>query len=238
MAVALLGLRSGSKGIANKNIKPLHGKPLFYWVLSTIFKSSFFSSVVVSSDSSIYLDLVRTYFPQSILRLRPPSIATDESSEYEYILDAVNWCEANSLYSLDDPIFCRFHATSPFQTCDDIERTIMKLRNHPIADSSVLLRPAPIHPEKTVLIRSVNSIDVAVGAVGKNCQSVTPTNRQQLQTYYVRSNIICFRRSTIDAGTLTGEVCLPVVTRSRCHVDIDDELDFKFAEFLMSSPID
>ena len=240
MAVALLGLRSGSKGIKDKNIKLLFGKPLFYWILNTIFGSNLFSAVIVSSDSQYYLDLVRNFFPQASLRLRPASLASDLSLEYDFVVDAIEWADRSGLIPEGESIFCRFHATSPFQSYEDMYASIDSLSANPMADSSVLLRPSPVNPEKTILINDDHQLfPVAIGFDGRDCASVTPKNRQQLRNYFIRSNIICFRHRVLALGSLTGNICVPVITCSNLHVDIDTELDFAFAEFLMqkhSSP--
>ena len=43
--------RAGSKGIKNKNIKLLNGKPLIYYTIQQAVKSKIFKNIVVSTDS-------------------------------------------------------------------------------------------------------------------------------------------------------------------------------------------
>ena len=119
MAVALLGLRSGSKGIKDKNIKLLFGKPLFYWILNTIFESHLFSVVIVSSDSQPYLDLVNELFLAS-LRLPNPTSLASIPPWYDYVVDAIDWADRFGLIPEGEDVFCRFHAIVLFnhmRTC-------------------------------------------------------------------------------------------------------------------------
>ena len=48
--LAIIPARGGSKGIPGKNIRPLAGKPLLYYVLTEALKSTLLTRVVVSSD--------------------------------------------------------------------------------------------------------------------------------------------------------------------------------------------
>ena len=44
-------VRGGSKGIKNKNLKIIAGKPLIYFTIKQALKSKIFDEVVVSTDS-------------------------------------------------------------------------------------------------------------------------------------------------------------------------------------------
>ena len=57
--IAIIGIRSGSKGIKNKNIKKKFiDKPLFLWVLQTLKKSKYIERISISTDSKKYQKLV------------------------------------------------------------------------------------------------------------------------------------------------------------------------------------
>ena len=51
--VALIPLRGGSKGIPNKNVKKIGGKPLCQWVIEAACKAELIQEVYVSTDSSL-----------------------------------------------------------------------------------------------------------------------------------------------------------------------------------------
>ena len=52
--IAIIPARSGSKGLINKNIRPLNGKPLMVYSIDAAVKSGAFSTVFVSTDSELY----------------------------------------------------------------------------------------------------------------------------------------------------------------------------------------
>ena len=235
MSIAILGLRSGSKGIPDKNIKLLNQKPLFSWILNTIYFSKVYSDIIVSSDSNLYLSLVHEYFPNAFLHKRSTENSKDDSHEIDFIVEALEYFQSKSRSIPPDELISRLHATSPLQSISDMKRSLEVLSNDASATSSVLLRSSPIHPQKTLIIDKVHGSNVALCSSELTCEAVTPRNRQALVPHFIRSNIITFKYSTLDSGSLTGNKCLPVLSDSDIHVDIDAPLDILFAEFIIKN---
>ena len=52
LILAVILARSGSKGIKNKNIKILNGKPLIAWSIATCLKSKRINKIVVSKTQN------------------------------------------------------------------------------------------------------------------------------------------------------------------------------------------
>ena len=59
--LAIIGVRSGSKGIKNKNIKYLGNKPLIGWILETAKRSKYINRIIVSTDSEKYRKIVNSF---------------------------------------------------------------------------------------------------------------------------------------------------------------------------------
>ena len=76
--LAFIGARSGSKGLKDKNIKQLNGKPLMAWTIEAALASEFVDSVVVSTDSTEYAEIATSYGAQVVLR--PEELAGDDAS--------------------------------------------------------------------------------------------------------------------------------------------------------------
>jgi len=104
-------LRGGSKSIPYKNIRPIAGKPLFYWSLKSAFDSGIFAAVFVSTDDDIIARTVREYFPLARIIKRPPELATDTASTESAMM---HFC---GLESFD--VICLIQATSPLTTAED-----------------------------------------------------------------------------------------------------------------------
>ena len=210
---------------------------MFYWILNTISKSGLFDDIIVSSDSADYLDLVYKFFPDVFLHCRTLVNASDDSPEYAFIAEAITFFHETSRLISPDELISRFHATSPLQSISDMRASLQAVNAIPSSTSSVLLRSSPIHPGKTILINDSNGVNLALGSTSLTCESVTPKNRQKLEPYYIRSNIITFKKSVLATGSLTGKKCLAVISDSDIHIDIDSVLDFMFAEYIIKNNI-
>lgn len=114
-AIAFVPLRSGSKGIKDKNIKKLNGRPLVYWALKALDKSQV-DKIVVAIDSEKYKKIIESF---NIDRLyfydRDEENAQDSSTTEDVILEYLG-----KGYENDSDIFLLVQATSPLLTYKDI----------------------------------------------------------------------------------------------------------------------
>ncbi len=121
--VCIVPLRSGSKGIKNKNVREFIGLPLFYWTIKKLYhllKLGKISKIIVSSDSDWYLEMVRLRFyfmteEELILSKRHNDLATSFSTTEEVCL--------NELYKhkIYDGILGIVEVTSPLIPVDALD---------------------------------------------------------------------------------------------------------------------
>ena len=57
--IAIIPARSGSKGLVDKNIIDLAGKPLMYYTINAALESGCFDEVMVSTDSQKYAAIAK-----------------------------------------------------------------------------------------------------------------------------------------------------------------------------------
>lgn len=55
--IAIIPARSGSKGLKDKNIKMLEGKPLLWYTIQAAKEFGCFDEIMVSTDSEQYADV-------------------------------------------------------------------------------------------------------------------------------------------------------------------------------------
>ena len=84
--LAIIGLRSGSKGLKDKNIKKLNDKPLFTYILGNAKKSKYINRIVLSTDSEKYKKIINKYGGETPF-LRPKKYSRDNSPEIYFIKD-------------------------------------------------------------------------------------------------------------------------------------------------------
>ncbi len=82
--LAIIPARSGSKGLPDKNIKLLCGKPLLAWSIESALDSKYIDEVVVSTDSSVYADIAKSY-GANVPFLRPESLSSDTTTTFDVL---------------------------------------------------------------------------------------------------------------------------------------------------------
>lgn len=224
----LLGIipaRKGSKRVLDKNIRPVGGKSLIARTIETALSVDCFDRLVVSSDADAILDIAAQYEPRLALR-RPSNISGDLSPAIEYVIHALNSIESMG----EGP----FHAiailqpTSPFLSPNDI-RAALDVFNTTHADSvtSVVRVEHTLHPVKYKTLEGDRLHAYFEEENGR-------VSAQDLPPIYVRNGAIYIsRREVVDRGQIIGADCRAYVMPRERSIDINDELDLQFAEFLM-----
>jgi CMP-N-acetylneuraminic acid synthetase len=230
--LGIIGARSGSKGVKDKNIRQLLGKPLLGRIIETSKKSKYINRVIVSTDSNHYAGIAREYGAE-VPFLRPEELSLDCSPEYDYVLHAVRWLKSNENYEPD--IVVRLMPTVPLQTTEDIDLCIEELMKDSSAHSAVVISEACQHPLKALkLVDDKKGGFCLVSYFSESGQEVTPIARQNYEKAYFRSNIIACRLNTIyNTDSLTGDrVRYHIIPQERA-LDIDSERDFIVVEELV-----
>lgn len=230
--LGIIGARSGSTGVPDKNIKPLGGVPLIGRIIRKARESRYLGRVLVSTDSRRYAEIARSFGADAPF-LRPSHLAEDRSSEIEYVKHALAWLERNENYEPD--IVVRMMATVPLQTTSDIDACIDVLLADPAADSAVVIAEARQHPEKALkLVDDGRGGKKLVTYFEDSGREVTPIARQSYENAYFRANIIACRRETITTtDSLTGDLVRYYVIPQERAIDIDTPMDFFVAEQLL-----
>ena len=187
-ALAVIGLRSGSKTIKNKNIVNFGGKPLMYWIIKAALNSKKINRVIVSTDSKKYQKLAINFGAEAPF-LRPKSLSKDTSNEKEYLLHCLDWLYKNENYK--PKFLVRLQATSPLQIPQDINRCVSSLQLNKNYTSAVVASEAFQPPLKAMKLDSKNKF--LMPYFQEN--SIEIVNRQKLDKAYYRSNIIATRCS-------------------------------------------
>src|SRR5262245_30698334 len=116
--IYLIPARGGSKGLPGKNIRPLLGRPLIAWTITTAREAAKRRTgrVVVSTDDAHIAQVAREAGAE-VPFLRPAALATDEASSMDVVLHALDHFTGQGE---DFDLACMLEATSPQRTADDI----------------------------------------------------------------------------------------------------------------------
>ena len=108
--ISIILARKNSKGIKNKNLKIINGKPLLYWSIQSSIGSKLNNKTYVSSDSKKILNYSKKNGADIIVR--PNKYAKDDTTSEETILHAVDYLE-NKKIIFDTIVFIQ--PTSPMK---------------------------------------------------------------------------------------------------------------------------
>lgn len=232
--LGVIGLRSGSKGIKDKNIKTFDGHPLFVKILNTAHNSKYLTRTIVSTDSNKYAKLVKK-FGGEVPYIRPKYLSKDSSHELDFIKHLLKYLKKKENYIPD--IVVRMLATAPFQKTKDIDIIIKHLLSDKNLDSSVVIAEAVQHPMKAIKIKKQKQgLRIVSFVNGKGDQMGKKQNRNLYPKAFFRANVVATRTNTIlKKNSLTGENNKYYIIPQNRSIDIDSELDFNFARFLLKN---
>jgi len=218
--------RGGSKGIPQKNIKLLLGKPLIAYTIIEALKSKLLTKVIISSDDRKIIRIVKKYGGEAPF-VRPKELATDKSLALPVIQHAVRKMEKIEKIKYDYVVMLQ--PTTPLRTAEDIDQALKKLIKTK-ADSVIsVVNVEANHPWRMKKIVNDRLVDY-----GK--EEVENMPRQSLPPVYIRSgDIYAVKRKVLMAdNTFRGKDCRPYLMSEGGTVNIDSEIDFKLAEILLS----
>ena len=225
--LVIIGLRSGSKSIKNKNITKFNRKPLFYWILKQAKLSKLVNKIIISTDSIYYKNLCLKY-NVDVPFLRPKKLSEDKSTEKEYIFHALKWLRRNENYQPD--IVVRLQATSPFQLVEDIDKSIKVLINDKSLNSSMVGYKSSLSPHKAL---SVNPKTKLISNYINDNKDLEINNRQKFKPAYYRSNIITTRYSyLIKTNKQVGKKSKFIEIPEIRSIDINSKFDLEIAEMI------
>ena len=220
--LAIIPARSGSKGVPDKNIKPLCGKPLMAYAIEAALKSGIVDNVFVSTDSRQYADIARE-FGAEVPFLRPDTLASDQSLACEYIVHTIN-----SYYQMGDAFdyFVVLQPTSPMRTSKHIFESVQILTESN-AVSVVSVCPAS-HPAACYGYISKDG-NLEGFSVGRGI------NRQAADKLYHLNGAIylCNCKHYLEHQSFYGLNSKAYIMDKVSSIDIDTQFDFDLAEWIM-----
>lgn len=118
--LAIIPMRSGSKGIPNKNMITFCGKALCRWTIDQAQNSSLSGKgnrIIVSTDSDEYKEKLDLWYPGIVPWLRPEKYAKDKTPSSDVILHALDECPGYDTVMLLEP-------TAPIRCAGDIDAAL------------------------------------------------------------------------------------------------------------------
>ena len=224
---AVIPARSGSKGVPDKNIKLLAGKPLIAYSIRAAKKSTFINRIFVSTDSEKYADLAKEYGAE-VPFLRPAELAGDISTDYEFVEHLLDWLKSNENYQPAYLVLLR--PVTPLRDPVMIDLAIDDFINNPEATS---LRSAHEMPET-----AYKSFEIEGGyfkGVGSGSFELDALNepRQKFPKTFTPNGYVDVLKTSfiLKHGKINGNRVMPLITPRSYEVDMIE--DFALLEWII-----
>jgi len=232
--LGVIPARGGSKGVKQKNKRLLKGRPLIEYAIVAAQKSLLIEKLIVSTDDAEISNIARKLGVE-IPFVRPEFLATDNVSLVDVsrhaldFFDNIGW-NAEAVLS--------FQPTCPFIRSETIDEVIKLFISSNCDSVTTVAEIKQGHPYIAKRLESDNSIrdfcSIPKGAV------VSPRQKRE-KAYYLTGGIYLRSRHLLESDSVSGH-CLgndarSVIVNEIEAIDINIELDFKFAEFLINEGI-
>lgn len=222
--IAIIPARSGSKGLKDKNIKPLNGKPLIAYSIEAARDTRLFDEIFVSTDSEEYAQIAHEW-GANVPFLRSEDLSSDTASSWSVVKDALLHYQNNG--QVFDTV-ALLQPTSPLRTSHDIVKgyKLLNSKNSNAIISVCEMDHSPLWSNKLPDDLSLK------GFINKD---LVNQPRQLLPTYYRINGALYIVK--VDYLMIQNDIyedaCYAYVMNAENSVDIDCELDFIIAESII-----
>ena len=218
--VAIITARAGSKGLKDKNIIDLCGKPLIAYSIEAAIESKAFDRVIVSTDSKKYGKISEKYGAEVIYR--DERLAGDNVPTFDVVEDLL------SKLNNDLDYFVLLQPTSPMRTYKHICEAITLFENN--YDNFDFLVSVKKSEVSSVLIKEIDEDNSL-----KNFNiDFSNYKRQNFQEYTPNGALFFAKpRCYLLQRHFFGERSLAYKMTDVDSIDIDDKLDYELAKVCM-----
>lgn len=225
--LAIIPARGGSKRLPRKNVLDLGGKPLLAWTIEAAEQSEYLDEVIVSSDDDEIIRISEQYGARVVIK-RPPELATDTATSIDVCLHAIELYKKQHKKEFHYVVFLQ--PTSPLRDGCDIDGAIeycMKKKGDAVL--------SVCETEHSPLWNNVLPDDLSMENFIP--RDVKDKRSQDLPVYYRLNGAIyiCKTEKLREERSflIKQNVYAYIMSRMK-SVDIDTELDLKFAELILS----
>jgi CMP-N-acetylneuraminic acid synthetase len=207
-------MRHYSERVSGKNYRTFAERPLYHHIVNVLLNCATIHEIAIDTDSPFIQDDVARYFPQVRLIERPQHLQADTISMNEVLLYDVTQIEAD--------YYVQTHSTNPLLRSTTVTQAIeFFLQRLPKNDSLFSVtrlqtrlwdsEGKPLNHDPSRLLRT---------------QDLEPIFEENSNLYIFSREVLETRRNRIGERPLIFEI-----DRTEAY-DIDEEIDFRIAEFL------
>lgn len=226
--LAIIPARSGSKGLKDKNIKMLCGKPLMAYSIEAALGSDMFDEVMVSTDSDEYARIAIQYGAK-VPFLRSEFASSDAASTWDAVSEVI---EMYREIGQDFDTVCVLQPTSPLRKKEHIVEAygVYDSKNANSVVGVCLTDHSPLW--ENTLPQDDCMEDFLSRFIDEN------DRRQDLGDFYrINGAVYICKINNELRFNLYDKSCYAYKMNKKDSIDIDDVDDFDLAEYYMKRHI-
>lgn len=220
--VAVVPARSGSKGVVDKNVRPLGDHPLITYSIVAGLRAPGVHRVMVSTDSEAYAELSRNYGAE-VPFLRPAAYATDRSTDLEFVLHLLDWLFEHG--GTEPELLVHLRPTTPLRDPAVVGAAVMAFRANPEATA---LRSVHAMSESAYKGFEIEGDHLVTAFHRASALDAANAARQGFPTTYVANGYVDVLRTDFirSTGLLHGDRVLAWVTEPVTEVDTAEDFEY------------
>ena len=226
-SLAIIPARSGSKGLKDKNIKSMCGKPLVAHSIQAAFNSGVFETVMVSTDSEQYASIAKEYGAE-VPFLRSSENSGDGAGSWDVVKEVL---EKYYAFGKEYSDICLLQPTSPLRSSEDIKNAydLFEKKNAKIVISVCEVE----HP-----IEWCNTLDESLSMDGFIKREEDKRRQTHNKKYRLNGAIYIVKTDELYKDDfIYREGSYAYIMNTERSIDIDTELDFRITEMLMKERV-
>ncbi|MCZ8536934.1 acylneuraminate cytidylyltransferase family protein [Paenisporosarcina quisquiliarum] len=223
--LAVIPARGGSKGIPQKNIYSIYGKPLISFTINQSLQSKYLDRVIVSTDCEKIAQISES-LGVAVPFLRPRDLATDSAKTISTMVHVIELLKSRD-EEYDYVVLLQ--PTQPLRTSDHIDEAIEQIIHN---DQSTLVSVSKVkdHP---LLIRSIGN----EGSLKKLIKENSTVRRQDFEDYYKVNGAIYINKidKSFNEELSLNDNQWPYIMDSKFDLDIDCMEDIEIFKRVLNS---
>ena len=221
--LGLIPARGDSKGIADKNIAPLSGKPLLAYSAEAALGSKRLDRTILNTDDE-HIAQVGRDCGIDVPFLRPPELAQDDTPMIDVMRHVITTLTEEGT---KPDVIVLLQPTSPLRTSQQIDEAIATFEQSEAETLvSVIDVPHQFEPKSLMTLEDDHLLPVMDPVL----------RRQDKRQVYARNGpaiLIVNTDFLLQEGKFYGQHCVPYVMDGITSVDIDHASDLAYAEWLL-----
>jgi CMP-N-acetylneuraminic acid synthetase len=211
--VAFVPMRHSSERVRGKNYRLFANKPLYHYIVESLLNCPQITQVCIDTDSPVIIEEVDKIFPTVKVLLRPEHLRDGSIPMNDVLL--------NSVSQVSSDFYIQTHSTNPL------------LRSETISNAIDLFLNSPNHDSLFTVTRLQTRLYDANGNPMNHDPNILLRTQDLPPVFEENSNLYIFSEKTLkDKNNRIGYSPLIFEMDRDEAWDIDEEIDFRVAEFL------